>query len=151
MPAGFFGKPEHFFFSSVKDTPALGVCPAAKVLAGPSQVSDQDVTVDGLVQSGFKMPYALSHEDLTVHIEPLSGPPLAPKVFELRKKDKALCLPRAGEYTITPQSCLRFENDIYQFNTDAPNILEFFSTGFEVQGTIVVANMPEAAVKVDPL
>jgi len=111
------------------------------------QVSDQDVTVDGLVQSGFKMPYALSHEDLTVHIEPLSGPPLAPKVFELRKKDKALCLPRAGEYTITPQSCLRFENDIYQFNTDAPNILEFFSTGFEVQGTIVVANMPEAAVK----
>ena len=27
MPAGFFGKPEHFFFFSVKDTPAHGRVP----------------------------------------------------------------------------------------------------------------------------
>eukprot|EP01012_Entosiphon_sulcatum_P007940 TRINITY_DN1415_c0_g1_i1.p1 TRINITY_DN1415_c0_g1~~TRINITY_DN1415_c0_g1_i1.p1 ORF type:complete len:1194 (-),score=237.09 TRINITY_DN1415_c0_g1_i1:264-3824(-) len=101
------------------------------------EVSEDDVEGLELVQTGFKMPYTLSHEEIPVVIEHSKKSEKALETV-LKKGDKHLCLPRSGAYRVTPKSCFRFDEESYHFSTDKPQTVELHATAFLVSGTVVV-------------
>ncbi|KAL6075643.1 Nodal modulator 1 [Balamuthia mandrillaris] len=60
------------------------------------------------------------------------------KSLDLTKGHNRICLQEPGVYKFTPNSCYRFEENVYTYDTASPRMLELVATHFRLDGAIQV-------------
>eukprot|EP00668_Euglena_longa_P001328 GGOE01001573.1.p1 GENE.GGOE01001573.1~~GGOE01001573.1.p1 ORF type:complete len:1164 (+),score=331.85 GGOE01001573.1:47-3538(+) len=100
------------------------------------EVGEVDTVLPTFVQNGFRLKYVIPQDELTVHVK-ADGEELH-LTQTLRKSQGSLCFPKAGTYSMSPLSCFEFDRESYEFNTQAPAVVEFYIRGFTLRGSIRV-------------
>ena len=98
-------------------------------------VSDKDVDDVLFVQSGYMMPYISSHAAV-MHYQH-SKDNKTSGLFDLAKGMGRLCLIKPGQYILTLESCHKFEQQKYSFDTHKPLVVQLSATQHQVSGTII--------------
>jgi len=104
-------------------------------------VNVEYVDVDNIefVQSGYVLQSSLSH-DITLKITHSEED--SPKSFSLKKGANKFCLAKKGVYKLVPESCYRFEQETYSYDTSSPIVLELQARDYKVNGLILVSSAP---------
>eukprot|EP01114_Cavostelium_apophysatum_P010153 TRINITY_DN2361_c0_g1_i6.p1 TRINITY_DN2361_c0_g1~~TRINITY_DN2361_c0_g1_i6.p1 ORF type:complete len:1184 (-),score=357.86 TRINITY_DN2361_c0_g1_i6:30-3581(-) len=98
------------------------------------EVKAEDVNGLEFVQTGYLLVSKVSH-DVTLHSQ-LESKADTKENYSLSKGTDKLCLKKPGVYTLTPKSCYKFDQDVYQFDTNSPRLLELTAREFLVKGTV---------------
>lgn len=102
----------------------------------PLKVEYEDVKDIEFVQSGFILDVEVSHDiNLTLSLAN-SGQ----KSYELTKGKRTFCLPKPGMYQLQPVACYRFEKEVYNFDTTAPENLILQAIDYRMEGSIEVTD-----------
>lgn len=108
------------------------------------EVEYEDVDNIEFVQSGFVLEGELSHD---AQVAVYKGSELKEKVTLVRGRNR-MCVAESGSYRVVPESCYRFDNEEYDFNTATPKVLELQARDFRVRGEIFVEAENLDAVKI---
>eukprot|EP01080_Neovahlkampfia_damariscottae_P007378 gene7378-11700_t len=116
------------------------------VAVGPDIESNVDFE-----QKGFSIKLVASHDDISIKIEKEgSKSDLNSLQYNLYKGDNQICLEKEpGVYRIYTDSCYKFEQDVYQFDTKQPQVIILDAEKFLVKGLIKTSseNIVEVNIK----
>lgn len=109
-------------------------------------IQDQELTGLSFEQIGFFLPVSSSH-DVEVSYS-IDAQPSEEKL-KIKAGTSKHCLPKAGHYVFTPQSCHVFETPSVEWNTAKPSVVHFRSVRHRM-GVIVKADheIPDLRVSV---
>ncbi|XP_048249948.1 nodal modulator 1-like [Haliotis rufescens] len=98
------------------------------------EVVDQDLTGVDFVQTGYILKCSISHEiTLNFAHEKKSG---SVGSFQLNKGTNRFCLAQPGVYRLTPDSCHKFEKDVYTYDTWNPLMVTLMAVQHLTHGSI---------------
>eukprot|EP00761_Pharyngomonas_kirbyi_P007152 gb/GECH01007161.1/.p1 GENE.gb/GECH01007161.1/~~gb/GECH01007161.1/.p1 ORF type:complete len:1219 (+),score=287.52 gb/GECH01007161.1/:1-3657(+) len=96
-----------------------------------------DVSDVKVSQKGFRMTYIMDHDNVNLTVAPKDDP--TNKWTETLMSGKHhICLPNAGKYNISTNSCFRFNKDEFEYDTNHPHVIDFDAVSFLVTGSIRV-------------
>eukprot|EP00697_Spironema_sp_BW2_P008373 gnl/Spiro4/22956_TR11332_c0_g1_i1.p1 gnl/Spiro4/22956_TR11332_c0_g1~~gnl/Spiro4/22956_TR11332_c0_g1_i1.p1 ORF type:complete len:1203 (+),score=379.97 gnl/Spiro4/22956_TR11332_c0_g1_i1:30-3611(+) len=93
------------------------------------------------VQNGYMMTSVVSH-DITLLFRLESSHVHNTSQINITHGTNHFCLRKPGVYILTPQSCYRFAQDTYTYDTAAPRVLELNAVAHQVSG-VLLATLPE--------
>ena len=101
-------------------------------------VKVQNTKIDNLIfkQTGYSLFYA-SQYDIPVSIENINDPKIKLTNF-LKSQETKLCLPKEGEYKVTPKSCHKFEKSVFNYSTKSIDRLNITPIEFMVKGKLEI-------------
>ncbi|XP_063398265.1 BOS complex subunit NOMO1-like isoform X2 [Mytilus trossulus] len=98
------------------------------------EVTDKDLTGIKFIQTGYILKCSISHE-IKLHFahEKKVG---TVGSFNLNKGKNRFCLAQPGVYKLTPDSCHKFEKDIYTYDTSSPELLTLTAVKHLIEGSV---------------
>ena len=108
-------------------------------------VQEEDSREYQFIQTGYAMPYESTHTfDISIK-KGVSGQVDTKRID--RTKGGKLCLDQRGSYTLVPQSCYRFDQEKFTFETSQAQIspLVFKPTSLKVEGKVLIKDDTQAS------
>ncbi|XP_071122767.1 BOS complex subunit NOMO1-like [Mytilus edulis] len=98
------------------------------------EVTDKDLKGIKFIQTGYILKCSISHE-IKLHFahEKKVG---TVGSFNLNKGKNRFCLAQPGVYKLTPDSCHKFEKDIYTYDTSSPELLTLTAVKHLIEGSV---------------
>jgi hypothetical protein len=101
-------------------------------------------------QKGFLIKFVASHDDINVRIEKEGSK--SDLQYSLQKGDNQLCIEKdPGVYRIYTDSCYKFEQDVYQFDTNEPQVIILDADKYLVTGLIKTSSENRIKVNINKL